>query len=235
MAHAFFYLTILLTLVTCSHQKEDLQIMTVDWNYTMEIFRSYLCTGSQDWYKKIPDPMLKFIIHAQIESYCRRHPESLNEIVVEARYAVEVQPPWKRNEVSRCLLSGIKNEYLAPIVCTTSKKFMENLDTFTDFVIQDSFCSAQHKNVWMERACMIGKWMIENREAIRKAVRPVVCKIKNQHDRVKRQYDMKSVIATFELAACAQSSGFHDFATKEGLLHFPFYGFWCCITKFFDR
>ena len=237
MTHAVLCFTILLTLVACSHQKENLQSATIDWNFSKEMLRSYLCTGSKYWYKKISrDPMLKFIIHAQIEIYCKsgqtRDLDSLNEIFGEARYAVELQPSQRRTEVSRCLLSGVKDGYLAPIVCTTSKKFMKNLDTTADFVIQATFCNGHEKNTWMKRACMIGKWITEKREAIRKAVRPHLCK--HQHDRAKRQFDLKSVIAMFELGACAKSSGFHDLAIEKGWVHFTAYGFWCCITSFVD-
>ena len=210
---------------------------TVDWNFTAEMLRSYLCTGNEDWYKKISrDPMLKFIIHAQIEIYCKsgqtRDLDSLNELVSEARYAVELQPTQRRIEVSQCLLSGVKDGYLAPIVCTPSKKFMKNLDTLTDWIIQNLFCNRQDRNIWLKGACIIGKRMMDKREEIRKTVSPYFCK--RQRDRVKRQYDLKTVIEMFEGVACARTSSFKNEAEEEGWLHFPAYGFWCCITPLVD-
>ena len=229
MVHAL-HVTFFLILAACANQKET---TTVDWSFNKEMLRSYLCTGNQDWYKKISrDPMLKFIIHAQIEIYCEtghtRDLESLNELVSEARYAVEQHPTQRRTEVAQCLLSGVKNGYLAPIVCTTSKKLIKNLNILTEWVIQELFCREKDKNIWMKRACTIGKIMTEKGEAIKEAVRPQLCK--NQYERVKRQYDLKSVIKMFEQAACERSTSYKNRAEEEGWLHFPAYGFWCCIT-----
>ena len=236
MVHAVLYFTILLVLVAGCYQQEN--VPTVNWGFGSEILRSYLCTGNREWYKDISTdsyPTLRFIVHAQIELFCRLGEidfGSLNELVEEARYAAELQPGEKRNESSKCLWRGIKYGYFAPIVCSKSDKLMENLDNLTSWIINDNICNGAIKKDWTEIVCMIGQRMIEKKEAIRDAVRPYLCRLLLR----KRQFDLKSLIEVVEQTACLQISGynFKEIALKGGWVHFPYYGYWCCITKFFD-
>ena len=79
---------------------------------------------------------------------------------------------------------------------------------------------------------MIGTRLLKRREEIRNAMRPYLCK----HTRPKRQYDVKTVIASLEQSACLKSSDYDlkGIATGDGMLHFVAYGYWCCITLFID-
>ena len=114
----FLRLIILLTLLSCSSQKEEAQDIDnlLDWKFNKRILSTYLCTGNNNWYREISEEsMLRFIVHAQIEIYCQDYFEweNLNDLIKEARFATERQTREKRMQVSRCLWTGVKDGYFA--------------------------------------------------------------------------------------------------------------------------
>ena len=206
-----------------------------DWKFAVGVVRSYMCTGNMDWWKEIKkDPALKFVMHVAVITFFDHSKffdiETLDEIVGEARFAVDEHSLEKRTKVSGCLWDGIRDWHFVPFLCPLpSEKFMEKYDDTLDMIY--NFICLKQSRVSFDTGCKIGLAIFQERFAIRSAVKPYLC----ENPRVKRQFDANSLMAIFKQTACLQSTefNFEYVAIERGnSLHFSTFGIWCCIIEF---
>ena len=234
---------LLLSVLLISHPCSTRKSKNIDWEFTIELARSYFCTGHQDWWKNIKeDPVLRYIMHTGVNFFCGStrfrdgkparfgDVEMMKELVGEARYAVEKQRWEKRVKVSDCLWKGIIDWHVVPFFCPLpSERFMENFDANMENLVLKVICMKGGSR--MSRWCKTGEWLLKYRSVIREISLSFLC----ASHRHKRQFDAKSVMAIFQKTACLRSADFNfEFvAMEEGdQLHFVAFGFWCCIIEF---
>ena len=207
--------------------------------FRLKLVHSYLCTGNREWWKKIPDDMLRYMMHVSVTWKCNgdiTDTDVLSNLLEESKRAVQLKSLKKRTEVSDCLWKGIKDWHFIPFFCPlSSEKFMQNYDESVNYLVE-TLCSSNSSHIrgsWNWIGCSLGRLIFEKMDVIREVVHPYLC----ESSRQRRQYDVVSMMAIFKQTACLESSAFNfDFvAIKEGgNLHFLLYGFWCCIMKFVE-
>ena len=244
----FFALTVVLSTCICLGNGESKQVEKIDWNFADKVLHSYFCTGDRAWWENIEkDPALRLMMHVGVEIYCythtlqERYKEILEDIIREAREAVQLQSLTKRKEVSNCLWDAFRHWQFVPLLCPyPSEKFMERFDKTTDQLVNNVICIHKDQitpiNGTQTIACDVGRWILSKRDDIRKAVHPHLC---HNHRLIKRQYDVVSVMAVFKQTACLKSAE-NNFEIEyiaeqledEKPLHFSTFSCWCCVSKF---
>ena len=226
-------------LITCQCSSDQSVAKKLDWKFVLQFMRSYLCTGNLDWWEEVEDgPVLKLILHTSVLYNCEQERLLEEKVVVEllqdAISTFQKQPWMKRVKVTDCLWSAIKKLHFAPFFCPgTSDKFRENLDKSWDDLYEgmceQSIGTFSHLRV----LCKVKHAVLTNRDAIREAVNPYLC----YKPRQKRQYDIVSMMAVLNQAACWDSDE-NDIKTavvEEGdVVYFTGWSLLCCISKFID-
>lgn len=228
-------LAVLLIAHPCSTRKTE----KIDWQFGFEFFKSYFCTGDQDWWKNIKtDLVLGYMMHVGVIMFCQpagfKDWSTLGELAEEARFAIEKHTWKKRTEVSNCMWDGIRDWHVVPFFCPLpSDIFMKNYDETLDFALE-SFCTNTNGiSVNSLINCKVAEIILKEKAVIREVMKPYLC----ASNRLKRQFDVKSLMDIFKQNACLESVdfNFNYVAIEEGNhWHFGTFGFWCCIIEFVE-
>ena len=182
--------------------------------------------------------MLKLLVRGAIWLNCDDHSEemkskeSLTEMTKEAKIVLQQTSVMKRMEASQCLISGIKNLYLVSFLCPgPSEEYKRKHDRSWDQAYENKCKQVQLEGFIL---CRFLKWCLTYRNVIRESLSPFFCKSTRQ----KRQYDVSSLMAMVNQAACWNSAenDIQKALIEDGGLSFSEgWNMFCCFSRFIDN
>ena len=233
-----------------------------DIQFLLRLRDSYLCTGDNDWWKRIPDPMLRVTMQYAVLVTCRTEkniPKAVRTLITDSRLAMKNKNvQQKKNEVGECLWDTLKEWMLIPLICSRHyEELMKYYDTWLDEAY-DLICNVNEKTDRVEVVCKITEWIIKHREQIRDVIEkiPGLCEHENTnhgttsvstaHHEIlqKRQYSTYTLINTIRKGMCVtlHSQGkpkVSEFYSNSALVEqgeIPFaYSIFCCLFRFLEE
>ena len=218
---------LLLTSFSLTNTKK---VKKLDWKFSLEIFHSYLCTGNLNWWKDVDQsPLMKLAIRGAIFSTCYDPSLKLysKDFLIDAKIIFQQTSVMKRMEASQCLWSGIKDLYFVSFLCPgSSEEFTRKVDKSWDYAYDHECRKRKLENIIL---CRLMNWALTYRNLLRKLLGSF-CK----NSRQKRQYDVSSLMAIINQAACWNAAGnnIHQAMIVDGGLTLSAgWSIYCCFSR----
>ena len=235
---------------------------SADIQFLLQLRESYLCTGDNDWWKRIPDPMLRVTMQYAVLATCKTEnniPKAVRTLITDSRLAMkDKNVQQKRNEAGECLWNALKEWMLIPFICPRHyEELMEHYNKWLNETY-DLVCNVSEKSDRVEMVCKITDWIIKHLEQIREVIErvPGLCENENSdlrtnsvstahHEiRQKRQYSTYTLVNAIRKGMCVTLEGqgkpnVSEFYSNSALVahgEVPFvYSVFCCFFRFLEE
>ena len=235
---------------------------SADLNFLLGLRESYLCTGDNDWWKRIPDPMLRVTMQFAVLATCKTEkniPKAVRTLITDSQLAMKNKNvQQKRNEVGECLWDNLKQWMLIPFICP--KHYEELMEDYNKWLNEtyDLICNVNEKTDRVGMVCKIAEWTRRYSQTLRGVIGkiPGLCENENtyrgtnsvstaHHDILqKRQYSTYTLINTIRKGMCVtlHSQGkpkvyqfhFNSALVEQGEVPFV-YSVFCCLFRFLEE
>ena len=152
----------------------------IDLAFFLHFIRTYVCTGNNDWWKKISDPALRMTMQFGVLSQCTPKTDmDMLEVVrtlrTDSSLAMnEKNIRQKRYEVGECLWDTFKEWMLIPFFCPHQYEMLVDvLDGWLDDA-HNIFCLANGKEGQGEIICTLTKLVLNNLQSITRKIGQIV-------------------------------------------------------------
>ena len=151
-----------------SEEKEDQR----DIQFLLSFTKSYLCTGNNDWWKKIPDPVLRVTMQIAVLGTCRTEKNITRAVKIlrsDTREAMrDTKFKQKRNEVGECLWGTLRQWLYLPFLCPLKHKELASIyDKWLNKIHQE-LCNVNEEADRKEsKVCKLTGWTLEILQKIR--------------------------------------------------------------------
>ena len=235
---------------------------SADLKFLLRLRESYLCTGDNDWWKRIPDPMLRVTMQFAVLATCKTEnniPNAVRTLITDSRLAMKNKNvQHKRNDVEECLWGTFKEWMLIPFICP--RHYEELMEHYNKWLSEtyDLFCNVSEKSDRVEMVCKITDWIIKHLQILRESIEkvPGLCESKDTnhgtnsvstaHQEIvqKRQYSTYTLINTIRKGMCVKFDGqgkpnVSEFYSNSALVaqgEVPFvYSVFCCLFRFLEE
>ena len=253
-----FHVCVLLTQPLKTKLLEVSNPEDIDLEFFLRFTTTYVCTGNNDWWKKISDPVLRMTMQLAVLSFCTPETdmdilELVRTLSTDSSLAMnEENVRQKRNEVGECLWDTFKEWMLIPFFCPHQYEMLVGvLDGWLDdahFI----FCSANGKEGQREIICSLTKVVLNNFQSITRTIGKLfkVCSENNvDHNPTldfstvqlkvqKRQYSTFTLINTIRKEICEAlkmlpTDKFYLYSAKIGHGEMPLLNnAFCCWFRF---
>ena len=200
-----------------------------DFEFLKTSLRAYLCTGDEQWYKKIKEPFLRHMMQVSIEGMCnktkRLSEENLKIFIHDLLSALRGSS--SATKMKTCFHEALVYGFIHQSICEENDTPLAKDGYLGNFL--NMICPYYSQNGDPEELLKTGFCIVTSvftgENSLSELFRGILRQLACNETRKKRQFDLISMIHTMEVAMCREGG----IKSRIGGTDVLFVEYWCCL------